>query len=660
MQPLGASDPTRIGDYRLLGVLGAGGMGRVYLGRNAGGRTVAVKVIRPDMIDAEFRERFRREVTAARRVGGRFTAPVLDADVDADPPWLATGYVAGFALADAVDTDGPFTENSLLVLAHGLVEALMAVHQAGVVHRDLKPSNVLLALDGPKVIDFGIARAIDDSKLTTTGKVIGSPGFMCPEQVTGDPIGPPADIFALGGVLVFAATGHGPFGIGETMQMLWRVVYEQPQLDDVPERLRPLVAACLTKDAAARPTLDQLLTQLTELGIPDRGGWLPGPLLEQVSRRAIELLDLDSGTIDRLEPTTLGPLDRQESSTPGPADQPQSPTPGLIERPQSRTPRPGNQPHAPTPSSIDRPQSPTPTPGDRPHTPTPGSIDRPQSSTPSPGNQPHSPTPGSIDRSHSPAPSSIDGPDRTTPGSADPARTADTIARPTTPPPHTRSGKSEHSAPTQTWQPGPHPSPAFGRPAAGQPTYSPTQQHSPQFASARASTLRRAVLIAGALVVAVAVAVAAFAVGAQLRGSDSTAATATRSPEVVTTATAARTPAGSPVTTVPTEFVGEWRGVARDVLATFDIVLIIRGGSVGEEVAQSSNTGKLSGERCERAERLTGATETQIAFVARLSGGSAGCFDNGSASTVTLRPDGSLSYSTSGGVGNIEGVLRKS
>ncbi|WP_040787309.1 serine/threonine-protein kinase [Nocardia pneumoniae] len=622
MQPLGASDPTRIGDYRLLGVLGAGGMGRVYLGRNAGGRTVAVKVIRPDMIDAEFRARFRREVTAARRVGGRFTAPVLDADVDAEPPWLATGYVAGFALADAVDTYGPFTENSLLVLAHGLVEALMGVHRAGVVHRDLKPSNVLLALDGPKVIDFGIARAIEDSKLTTTGKVIGSPGFMCPEQVTGDPIGPPADIFSLGGVLVFAATGHGPFGVGETMQMLWRVVYEQPQLDDVPERLRPLVAACLTKDAAARPTLDQLLTQLTALGIPDRGGWLPGPLLEQVSRRAIELLDLDSGTLDQLDPTPLGPLDRPKSATPASVDQPHSPTP--------------------------RPDSPTPAPIDRPHSPTPGSIDRP-----------HSPTPGPVNWPHSPAPGSIHGPDRMTPGSADPARTADTIARPTTPPPHTRSGSAEHSAPTRTWQPGPHPSPAFGHPPVGQPTSPPAQQPS-QFGHAQASTPRRAILIAAALVVAVAVAVAAFAVGAQLRGSDSTAATATHSTEAVTTTAAARTLTGSPVTTVPTAFVGEWRGVARDALATFDIVLTIRDGAVGEEVAQSSNTGKLSGQRCERTERLTGATETQIAFVARLSGGSSSCWDDGSASTATLRPDGSLSYITSGGVGNIEGVLRKS
>src|SRR5690606_16004242 len=220
MQPLGHDDPRRIGDYRLLGVLGVGGMGRVYLGRNAGGRTVAVKVIRPDLIaDPEFRTRFQREVAAARRVGSSCTAPVLDADVDADPPWLATGYVAGIALNDAVDRFGPFGERSLIVLARGLAEALVAVHEAGVVHRDLKPSNVLLAIDGPKVIDFGIARAVEDTALTTTGKVIGSPAFMCPEQVTGEPVGPAGDMFALGGVLTYAATGQGPFGGGDTVQL---------------------------------------------------------------------------------------------------------------------------------------------------------------------------------------------------------------------------------------------------------------------------------------------------------------------------------------------------------------------------------------------------------------------------------------------------------
>ncbi|MFC9897129.1 protein kinase [Nocardia sp. NPDC127579] len=296
MQPLGVNDPRWIGDYRILGVLGTGGMGKVYLGRNAGGRTVAVKVIRPDLVgNGEFRARFEREVVAAQRVGGRFTAPVLDADVAANPPWLATGYVAGLPLDDAVRRFGTFTEDTLLVLARGLAEALIAVHGAGVVHRDLKPSNVLLAVDGPKVIDFGIARAVEDTQLTTTGKVIGSPGFMCPEQVTGDAVGPPGDVFALGGVLVFAARGQGPFGTGETVHMLWRVVYEEPNLDAVPERLRPIIAACLAKDPAARPTPHQILDELTRLGVPEGGGWLPGPVLHEVSTRAVQLLDLDSG-----------------------------------------------------------------------------------------------------------------------------------------------------------------------------------------------------------------------------------------------------------------------------------------------------------------------------------------------------------------------------
>ncbi|BDU00844.1 serine/threonine-protein kinase [Nocardia sputorum] len=555
MQPLGTNDPARIGDYRLLGVLGAGGMGRVYLGRNAGGRTVAVKVIRPDMIDAEFRQRFRREVAAARRVGGQFTAPVIDADVDADPPWLATGYVAGFALADAVDRYGPLTENALLVLAHGLIEALTAVHRAGVVHRDLKPSNVLLALDGPKVIDFGIARAADDSRLTTTGKVIGSPGFMCPEQVTGDPVGPPADVFALGGVLVFAATGHGPFGVGETMQMLWRVVYEEPQLDGVPERLRPLVAACLTKDAAARPTADQLLTQLTALGIPDRGGWLPAPVLEEVSRRAVELLNLDSGAFDHV----------------------------------------------------------------------------------------------------------------TRPAPADPARTADTMVGPAAyPNTHSDPGRS---VPTRMQYLGsPQSSPTF----VGHQTYPPAHQSSPRLGAVAAPPPAprpgRALLVVGALVVAVAVAVAAFVVGAQLRNDDAdrSIAQTTRIDSAPSTATATQagdaitTTSGPSGTSVPKAFVGEWKGVARDVLASFDIVLTIRDGTVGEEVAQSSNTGKLGGERCERTETLTGATDNELSFVARLSGGSPTCFDNGSTSTVRLQPDGSVAYRLSGVLGNIEGVLHKS
>ncbi|GAB2680008.1 serine/threonine-protein kinase [Nocardia goodfellowii] len=322
MQPLGVNDPRRIGDYRILGVLGAGGMGKVYLGRNAGGRTVAVKVIRPDLVgNGEFRTRFEREVTAAKRVGGRFTAPVLDADVNANPPWLATGYVAGLPLDDAIQRFGTFTEDTLLVLARGLAEALVAVHSAGVVHRDLKPSNVLLAVDGPKVIDFGIARAVEDTALTTTGKVIGSPGFMCPEQVTGEAVVPASDVFALGGVLVYAASGQGPFGSGDTVQMLWRVVYEEPRLEAVPERLRALVAACLAKDPAARPTPQQIMDELPQLGVPAGGGWLPGPVLHEVSTRAVQLLDLDSGHSDPIPdhtpPAGAGQWSGQHTPPPG-------------------------------------------------------------------------------------------------------------------------------------------------------------------------------------------------------------------------------------------------------------------------------------------------------------------------------------------------------
>lgn len=549
MQPLGTHDPTRIGDYRLLGVLGAGGMGRAYLGRSSGGRTVAVKVIRPDMIDAEFRERFRREVAAARRVDGRFTAPVLDADVDADPPWVATGYVAGSSLADVVERYGVLGENSLLVLAHGLLEALAAVHSSGVVHRDLKPSNVLLALDGPKVIDFGIARAVEDSKLTTTGKVIGSPGFMCPEQVTGEPVGPAADIFAFGGVLVFAATGHGPFGVGDGVQMLWRVVYEDPRLGDLPERLRPLIAACLSKDPAARPTTDLLLADLAALGLPDRAGWLPGPVVEDVSRRAVELLQLESS------PIASAPV---------------------------------------------------------------------------------------------------------APGLAGPSHTADTGH--SAPPPYVGITDPRRSAPTQVRQSAPPQGPAafaeqpFRHPPLGEPP----RWRSPDAPVSAPRRRARAALIAGAVMVGVAVAVTAFVIGVRLRDDDSSdTATGSTSAAIAPTGTATPPVGDTSVTIVPKAFVGEWKGSARDGLVAFDIVLTIRDGAVGEEVAQSSNTGKVSGSRCERAETLVGAAENELDFVARLSGGAADCMDDGATSTVRLLPDGTLSYRTPGMIGAIEGVLRR-
>ncbi|MFE6866958.1 serine/threonine-protein kinase [Kitasatospora sp. NPDC057692] len=302
MQALGSDDPRRVGAYRLLRRLGAGGMGRVYLGRTAGGRTVAVKVVRGELAeDAEFRARFRQEVAAARRVGGVWTPPVLDADTEGEHPWVATGYVAGPALGGAVRQYGPLPGPAVRTLGAGLAEALEHVHGLGLVHRDVKPSNVLLTLDGPRLIDFGIARALDAATgLTRSGFVVGSPGFMSPEQANGRPSGPPGDVFSLGAVLAFAATGVHPFGEGVSAAvLLYRVVHEEPDLtglDGGP--LRAIVLDCLAKDPAARPTPRQLRERLdpdgAAVGRLGQGGWLPPELAAAVGRSAVELLDLEA------------------------------------------------------------------------------------------------------------------------------------------------------------------------------------------------------------------------------------------------------------------------------------------------------------------------------------------------------------------------------
>ncbi|MFD7262059.1 protein kinase [Streptomyces sp. NPDC059874] len=295
MQPLEAGEPRTIGAYRLLGRLGAGGMGRVYLGRSAGGRTVAVKIVHPHFAaDEEFRARFRREVEAARRVGGEWTAPVLDADPEAPVPWVATGYVAGPSLDRALAAHGPLPEVSVRAVGAGLARALVAVHGLGLVHRDVKPSNVMLTLDGPRLIDFGIARATDGTaSLTSTGVSVGSPGYMSPEQILGKGITGAADVFSLGAVLAFAATGRPPFTGDNSATLLYKVVHEPPELDAVaPGELRDLIESCLAKAPTDRPAPEALAAALAPaLGAP---GWLPAPLVEQASRAAVALLDLDA------------------------------------------------------------------------------------------------------------------------------------------------------------------------------------------------------------------------------------------------------------------------------------------------------------------------------------------------------------------------------
>ena len=272
-------DPREIGPYRLLGQLGSGGMGQVFLGMSAGGRPIAVKVIRTELAtDPDFRARFRREVAAAQKVSGLFTALVVDADLDCPMPWLATAYVAGPSLTEAVRGHGPLPVRSVLALTAGLAEGLTAIHAAGVVHRDLKPSNVLLAEDGPRVIDFGISEAAEASAVAGANVLIGSPGYMSPEQVLGADIGPASDIFSLGSVLTFAATGTGPFGAGSHAALMYRLVNSRADLDSVPGELRSLVASCLAKHPDDRPTARQLLAEVGAL--QPAPGWLAESIMD--------------------------------------------------------------------------------------------------------------------------------------------------------------------------------------------------------------------------------------------------------------------------------------------------------------------------------------------------------------------------------------------
>ncbi|RII15847.1 Serine/threonine-protein kinase AfsK [Streptomyces sp. YIM 130001] len=280
MQELTAEDPREISGYELKGRLGAGGMGVVYLSHTRGGQPVALKVVRREYAEnPEFRRRFAREVQAARRVHGTYTTPVVDSDTEAAQPWLASAYVPGPALADAVTEHGPLAPPVALSLVAGIAEALASIHGVGVVHRDLKPSNVLLAADGPRVIDFGIARAADTTALTGTDVRLGTPAYMAPEQVTGAALaGPEIDVFALGMVAHFAATGGHAFGEGDGHAILYRIVAQEPEPGDCPPELLPIVTACLAKDPAERPTPAQVIELCRAGGMSfarEAGWWLP-------------------------------------------------------------------------------------------------------------------------------------------------------------------------------------------------------------------------------------------------------------------------------------------------------------------------------------------------------------------------------------------------
>ncbi|MER5529453.1 serine/threonine-protein kinase [Streptomyces sp. NPDC002677] len=326
MEKLGPGDPQHIGKYRLLARLGAGGMGHVYLARSERGRTVAVKLVRAELAAQEdFRARFRQEVRNAQRVGGFWTAPVLDADTEAAVPWVATGYVAGPSLRRVVEHDhGPLPERSVRILAAGLAHALTNIHAAGIVHRDLKPSNVMLTIEGPRVIDFGIARALETlpgEGITQTGSLVGSPGFMAPEQVRGDRITPASDVFSLGSVLAYAATGRLPFGSteGGAHAQLFRIAQEEPDLSGIPEGIADVVRDCLRKDPATRPSLDTILARTGAVDTVEEGRsrdpWLPGSLVAQLGRHAVELLEVEDPTVQGIWPQVA------EEGARGPAGQ---------------------------------------------------------------------------------------------------------------------------------------------------------------------------------------------------------------------------------------------------------------------------------------------------------------------------------------------------
>ncbi|MDI2129036.1 PQQ-binding-like beta-propeller repeat protein [Yinghuangia seranimata] len=332
MEALQAGDPREVGPYVLLGRLGAGGMGRVYLGRGSSGRTVAVKLVRPDLLQEggpEFRRRFAREVGAARAVDAEFTAPVVDADPDADVPWLATAYIPGLALDEAVARFGPLPEASLRHLAAGLLTALSGIHAAGLVHRDLKPSNIMLAVDGPKVIDFGIALLSGATSLTRTAQTVGTLGFMSPEQFERSDVGPESDLFSCGAVLAYAATGRAPFA-GDTLPVLIaNLTMRDPDLDGAPPTLLPLLRAVLAKDPKTRPTSAQaraLLPAAPTMVGPDTG-WLPAAVSHALLRIATVALDTEGASAPQGVPAAQLPtLTRPEtpplSTDPRPAPGP--------------------------------------------------------------------------------------------------------------------------------------------------------------------------------------------------------------------------------------------------------------------------------------------------------------------------------------------------
>ncbi|MEV8542757.1 serine/threonine-protein kinase [Streptomyces sp. NPDC051572] len=680
MEKLGAGDPQRIGAYRLLARLGAGGMGHVYLARSDRGRTVAVKLVREDLAaQEEFRARFRQEVRAARRVGGHWTAPVLDADTEAEVPWVATGYVAGPSLQQVVGRDhGALPERSVRILAAGLAHALQDIHAAGIVHRDLKPSNVLVTIDGPRVIDFGIARALETQAgdgLTRTGSLVGSPGFMAPEQVRGDRITPACDVFCLGSVLAYAATGTLPFGAANSgvHALMFRIAQEEPDLSGVPEGIADLVRDCLRKDPATRPTLNRILDRTgaedTVSGGRSRDPWLPGPLVAQLGRHAVQLLDTE-------DPETTE-LERVEVERADPA--PESGDSGGLEVVQGAAPVSAAIP--PVPASA---PAPTPTPAS-----APVAVEKPdllrKAATASEASPEHAPA--SDESSPAPpAPAPVAAPDNHLPTVvADPAGATRTPPPPQPPqPPHPAYGyPQQHPQPSAApdypqpparqllgwggqvpYNPYPHngglgATPPYGPGPAGMaPVYGEPQ---PPRRNGRSTAL----LVVVALVVALG---AGGSVYALMKGGSNSGRTKAGSGGQATSAapttpgpstgepTPSRSSSPSPTTSgdgaVPSGYLGTWNASIDNATGHNTRQLTIRQGKVGSPVLTLVADGP--GYHCEftadLAQEPGGESPLAIGASTVTSGKPLSSCNPGSATEITLLSDTTLErVSTSNG-----------
>ncbi|MFJ9585705.1 serine/threonine-protein kinase [Streptomyces acidicola] len=640
MEKLGAGDPPRIGAYRLLARLGAGGMGHVYLARSDRGRTVAVKLVRQELAEQEeFRARFRQEVQAARRVGGYWTAPVLDADTEAAIPWVATGYVAGPSLQSVVGHDhGALPERSVRILAAGLAHALKDVHAAGIVHRDLKPSNVLVTIDGPRVIDFGIARALEtvtDGGLTRTGALVGSPGFMAPEQVRGDRITPACDVFCLGSVLSYAATGALPFGSANSgvHALMFRIAQEEPDLEAVPEGLADLVRDCLRKDPAARPTLAQILDRIgaedTVLDGRSLDPWLPSALVAQLGRHAVRLLDTEN-------PEETGGEEPRGPGTGGPET-------GGPEAGGSEAGR-GAAPAAPPVRGASPEHAPAPPP---PGQPGVGGLDRLPTQIAGPGQAPPPampPPPYGYAQQH-PQPAAGHGP----PGYS--------------PQPAAGHGPPGYSP----YGPAMGSTPPYGPPAGSfgpTPPYGPGGAH-PQPEPPHRNGRSTAALIAVALVVALAAGGSVYALMRDGAGQDghgkaspTTSAPTTEGPSTSGPSTPPTT--GNPTTgtqdpttqapedgAIPAEYLGTWNTSIDNAAGHSTRRLVIQQGEVGDTVLSLTADGPVgSGTyhcvfKAELAAAPSGDGPLRIGPSTVTTGPAASCTP-GAASEVTILSDGRL------------------